>query len=146
MASAVSRARRTVDTREFFDARGFVGRGGGMSIRFDEQKRFGVVRQTDVREGFDAGDGFPIEKLERAGNDLGGDDRGNGFGGGIHLRKGREQRLASGGLGQELEQHLGDDAERALAADEQVAQIVAGDVFHAFGAEPADRAVGENDL
>ena len=50
------------------------------------------------------------------------------------------------GCGTQLQQHAGDDAERPLAADEQVAQVVPRHVLHALVAEPHDLAAGEHRL
>ena len=54
----------------------------------------------------------------------------------------REHRPARRGPRHELEQDLGDDAERAFGADEQILQRVAGHVLHALVAEARDLAVG----
>ena len=52
----------------------------------------------------------------------------------------------AGGRGTSLQQHLGDDAERALGADEQVLHRVAGDVLDARAAEARDPPVRQHDL
>ena len=62
------------------------------------------------------------------------------------LREGREQRFLRRRFRHELEQHFGDDAERAFGADEDVLHRIAGHVLHAFVAEPHDLAAGEHDF
>ena len=57
----------------------------------------------------------------------------------------RQQRAARGRARHELEQHFGDDAQRAFAADEEVLHRIAGHVLHAFVAEPGDLAIGQHD-
>lgn len=59
---------------DFFHLRGFFGDDGGVSVRFDEQERFAIERQADVRVIFDAMDGSAIEKFKSAGNDFGRND------------------------------------------------------------------------
>lgn len=90
-----------------------------MSVGFDEEDRGDVAGDTDVGEVLDAAENFLVQELKGAGNDSGGDDGGDGFGGGVHRDEGGEERLARDGLGKELEEDLGDDAEGALAADEE---------------------------
>src|SRR5436853_1042572 len=91
-------------------------------------------------------DGGAVQKLQGAGDDLRGDDGGDGFGGVVHLREGRDHGFFGGGFGNEAQENFGDDAEGAFGADEEVAQRIAGDVFDAFVAGPEDFAVGEDDF
>ena len=69
-----------------------------------------------------------------------------GCGGDPCARRWRPWSSRAAGLGMSLQQHLGDDAERAFRADEQIAQRVAGDVLHALVAEPRHCAVGQDDF
>ena len=64
----------------------------------------------------------------------------------VHLREGGDHGFLRGGLRDEPQQHLRDDAERAFRADEQIAQRIAGHVLHALVAGPADFAVGQDDF
>ena len=50
------------------------------------------------------------------------------------------------GLGISLQQHFGDDAERAFGADENIFERITGDIFHALVAGPHHFAVGQNDF
>ena len=63
-------------------------------------------------------------------------------------RSGRSaSRVATAfGLGQQLERDLGDHAERALAADEQRGQVVAGDALDRALAEPQQLAARGHEL
>ena len=58
----------------------------------------------------------------------------------------REHRRARRRRRAQPERRLGDDRERALAADEQVGQRVAGDVLDVLAAGPDDGPVGHHDL
>ena len=49
-------------------------------------------------------------------------------------------------LGQQAQQDFGEDAQRALRADEDFAQRIAGHVLHALVADPGDLAGGQHDL
>src|SRR6185436_16209459 len=91
-------------------------------------------------------DGGAIEEFEGAGDDLRGDDGGDGFGGAIHLGEGGNHGFLRLGFGNEAKEHFGDDAEGAFGADEQVLEGIAGDVFHAFVAEPHDFALGQDNF
>ena len=51
-----------------------------------------------------------------------------------------------GGHRSQAQGRLGDDAQRALRADEEVCQVVAGHVLDRPAAGPDDAAVGEHDL
>jgi hypothetical protein len=126
---------------------GLVGHGGGVAVGLDQQNRFGVARQSDFREVFDAAERRWSRNSSVQGMILAAMMAETVPAAASIAAYVASKRLAGGGFRQELqEQHLGDDAERALAADEEVAEVVAGDVLHALGAEPADGAVGEDDL
>ena len=49
----------------------------GMAVGLHEQQGFAIERQADLREVLDAVDRRAVEKLQRAGNDLRGDDVGD---------------------------------------------------------------------
>ena len=61
-------------TADFFHLRGLLGDSGGMAVGFHQQQRFAIQRQTDLRVGFNAMNRHAVEELQRAGNDLRGDD------------------------------------------------------------------------
>ena len=117
-----------------------------MAVGFHQQQRLAIQRQADLGEVLDAMDRGAVEELQRAGDDLRGDDVGDRLRGLVHLGEGGDHGLLGGGLGDELQQDLGDDAERAFRADEQVAQRIAGDVLHALVAGPEHLAVGQHDF
>ncbi len=124
--------------RDRLHARRFVRDRRRMAVGFHQQHGLAVGRQADVGVVLDAAGGHAIEKLERARNDARRDDRGDRVGGVLDRVVERQHRPARRRPRHELEQHLGDDAERALGADEQVLERVAGDVLDARVAEPRD--------
>src|SRR4028118_423297 len=66
---------------------------GGMTIRLHEQNRFGIERQPNLCVLLHAANRDAIEKLQRARNDLVGNDRRNSLRRGIHALERRGQRL-----------------------------------------------------
>ena len=73
-------------------------------------------------------------------------DRGDGDAGGLERGERADDRaLLAAAERQELEGHLGDDAERALGPDHQRGEVVAGRALRGAAAEPHDLAVGEHD-
>ena len=90
--------------------------------------------------------GGAVEELQRARDDLGRDNVGNGLRRLVHLREGGNQGLLGRRLGDELEQHFSYHTEGAFRADEQVAQGVAGHVFHALVASPKHLAGRKHDF
>ena len=136
----------TVLAGDCLHPRGLVGDGRRMAVGFHQQHRFAVGRQPDVRVVLDAARRHAIEELQRAGDDARRDDGGDGFGGVLDAVVQREHRPPRRRPRHELEQHLGDDAERAFRSDEEILERVTGDVLHARAAEPRDLAVSQDDL
>ena len=66
---------------------------GRVPVRLHEQDGLGIQRQADLRIFLHALDRDPIEKLQRAGNDLRRDDRRDRFRRRVHLRESRQQRF-----------------------------------------------------
>ncbi len=126
--------------------RRLVGDRRGMAVGFHQQHRRAVGRQADVGVVLDAARRHPIEELERARDDPRGDDRRDRVGSVLDPIVEREHRPPRRGPRHQLQQHFGDDAERAFRSDEQILQRVAGDVLHAPVAEPGDLAVRQHDL
>src|SRR5271166_574496 len=56
----------------------------------------------------------PIQKLERARDDLGGDDGRDGFRSRVHLREGGQQGFFGPRLWHQLQEHFSDDAQGAF--------------------------------
>lgn len=135
---------RALFAANFFHLRGFLSDDGGMAVGLHEEKRFAIERQADLRVIFDTMNGGAVEELQSAGNDLRGDDGGDGFGGVVHLREGRNHRFLGGGFRNEPQEDFGDDAECAFGADEEIAQGITSHVFDAFVAGPKDFAVGQD--
>ncbi len=94
----------------------------------------------------DAARRHPIEELERARDDPRRDDRRHRFRRILDPIVERQHRPPRRRARHQLQQDLGDDAERALGSDEQILHRVAGDVLHARAAEPRDPAVGQHDF
>ena len=130
---------------DLFHASGFFSHLGRMTVGFHEQQGL-AIGEPDLGVVFDAPEGGPVEELEGAGDDLGGDDVGDRLGGRIHRIEGGHQGLLGRGLRDEPEQHPGDHAEGSLAADEEVFQGIPGDVLHALVAREEDLAVGQDDF
>ena len=123
-----------------------VGDGRRVAVRLHQQHRVAVGRQADVGVVLDAAGRHPIEELERARDDPRRDDRGDRFRRILDPIVERQHRPPRRRARHQLQQHLGDDAERAFRSDEQVLHRVAGDVLHARAAEPRDPAVGQHDF
>ncbi len=78
---------------------GFLLDRGRMTVGLHQQNRGSVAWQADGRIVLDAVDGHSVEKLQRTGNDPGGDDGRDGLGGILHAIEDRQQRLGRGGFG-----------------------------------------------
>ena len=117
-----------------------------MAVGFHQQHSLAVGRQADVRVVLDAARGHAIEELQRARDDARRDDRRDGFRRVLDRVVQREHRPARRRPRHELEQHFGDDAERAFRANKQILERVSGDVLHARAAQPRDSTVSEHDL
>ena len=117
-----------------------------MAVGLHQQQRFAVERQADLGEILDAADRHAVEELERAGDDFRGNDRRHGARGVFHPVVARQHGPPRGGAGEKFQEDLGDDAQRAFRADEEVLHRVAGDVLDAGVAEAGDEAVGQHDF
>jgi hypothetical protein len=94
----------------------------------------------------DRGDGEPIHELQRAGLQAGGGHLGHRDSGRCDRREeGDHCRLRWWGRPQP-ERRLGHDPERALRADEEVRQRIAGHVLHVAAAGADDAPIGQHDL
>ena len=100
------------------------------------------VGQADMGVVLHAPRRHAIEELERAGDDVRRDDRRHRFRGVFDAVVERQHGPPRRRSGHQLQQHFGDDAERAFRSDEQILQRVAGDILDALVAEPGDPAVG----
>ena len=117
-----------------------------MAVGLHQQQRLAIQRQADFGVVLDATDGRAVQKLQRAGDDLRGDDVGHRLRGLVHLREGGHHGALGRRLGDQLEQNLGDHAQRAFRADEQVLERIAGDVLDALVAGPEHFAVRQHHL
>ena len=74
-----------------------------MAVSLHEEERFGVQRQANFGVIFHAMDGHAIQELQRAGNNLCGDDGRDGFGGLLHPGEGGHHGLLCGGPGNQAQ-------------------------------------------
>ena len=111
------------------------------AVDLNEKDGFGVEGEAGVEDGFDGGDGLFVDHLQRCRDDALFDDGADGGAGLAHRIVDPEQRLHGLGTGDEPHQDLGDDADRAFAADNAADEVVTGDVTGG-AADPADGAVG----
>ena len=96
--------------------------------------------------GVQRGDRHRVDELAARDGDAAADDRG---GGAARRLDGRERGARDDDvLGDRVQPQgqLGDRAERALGADEEVREVVAGRRLDGAAARPDDAAVGEHDL
>ena len=118
---------------------------------------FWSARHDDVRllhalgEGRDAGEGggaghdVGVHELDRLRIEVRELDVRHELDAGVHVRERHEAADVAHRVRDELHRHLGDDAERALGADHQVQQAVAGAGLADGLAELDDAPVGEDD-
>ena len=93
---------------------------------------------------FDRRQNALVHQFHRRGNDAGRDDLADGVAGVVHRVEDRPHRAVVLRIGRQPDPDLGDDAQRAFAADQQAGQIEAGRVVDR--AELHDRAVAQHDL
>ena len=147
--SASSRATRTSLQPAFSHSCADLVEGrlelGLRPVELDEQRRAGVERPARVGHGLRGADREVVHHLDGARHDARRDDvrhRVPGVAGGLEEGHERAHRL---GRGHDADDDLRRHAERALGADEDPAQVVAGQV-ELLAAQLHDRAVGEHDL
>jgi hypothetical protein len=119
---------------------------GAAGVRLDHQHRRCLAVESQAAHVLDGGDRECVHQLERDRHDAGCGDPGDRLAGGDDGREETEQGQLGRRLGQQSEGRLGDHAERALRADEQAGQVVAGDVLDRLAAGAHDLARGEHDL
>ena len=117
-----------------------------MTVDLDEEDRVGVRRQADVHEVFDRADRRVVEDLKRCGDDLRGDDARDGASRILDHIEDRDHALRLLRRGNELQESLRDDAERAFRTREELRHVVAGDVLDILAARMQHIAVREDDF
>ena len=117
-------------------------RGAGcVALRHQERTRVGVEAHRAV--GLHGPDRRLVHQLEHRGPQRA-TDRDHRLGGRGHGREGRDERRADDLRRHQAHHGARDDAERALAADEELEQRQPGDVLDARAAERDQGAVGEH--
>ena len=117
----------------------------GEAVDLDHQHRRGVEREARVHERLDGRGDAGVHHLDRGGHEASGDDRAHGRGAVVDAGEVEQQRAHDRRDRRQAHGDLRRDAERALAADERAAEVVA----RGLGLEPAehrDPAVGQHDL
>ena len=107
---------------------------GRVAVHLDEQDGGGVAGQTGPGEVVHADNGVVVEKFQRAGDNVRGDDARHGFGGFLNVVEYGHDGLGSLGRRHKLEHRRGNDAQRSLGLDHHAAEIVAGDALYGAGA------------
>ena len=118
----------------------------GMTVDLDEEDRVGVRRQADVHEVFDRADRRVVENLERRRDDLRGDDARDGASRILDRIEDRDHALCLLRRGNELQERLRDDAERAFRTREELRHVVARNVLDVLAARMQHIAVREDDF
>ncbi len=126
-----------------------VGHGLGQAVhlllgrRVEDDQEMGLAhlgRPLFVDMVLGQGDGLDLEELDGQGNDAPLHDERDGLEGRLELLEGHDERAHEAGLGLEMEDDLGDDAEGAFGADDEVHEVVARARLLELAAEPEDLA------
>ena len=105
-------------TARRFDGGDEVVDFGFATVELDDEVGFGVEVVAGMDEGFGGLGGEAVHHFHAARDDAGGDDGGHAFGGVGGGGKAHEEGAGAGGLGQDTDGDLGDDAEEAFGAHE----------------------------
>ena len=100
-----------------------------MAVHLDEQNGARVAGQTGLGVIIHTHDGLVVEKFQRTGNHMGGDDARHGVGGFLHVVEHGHDGLAGLRRRHKLHHRLGDDAQRAFGLRQHTGQIIAGHAF-----------------
>ena len=112
-------------------------------VDLDDQHGPGLDRKTKPERLLDGPDHQVVEHLQGRRHDSRGDDSADSLGRLVDGFKHGQKRSPGLGIARQVDDHLGDDAERALVAHDQTGQVIAGVVFgHAAGLD--ERAVGHD--
>ena len=99
-------------------------------VDFDHQDRLGVERKAEVKRLFHGRQNPLVHQFHRRGNDARRDDLADGVGGVVdRVRRSPASCAMPCGLRRQPDPDLGDDAQRAFAADEHADQIEPGGVL-----------------
>jgi hypothetical protein len=104
----------------------------GSAVDLDQEKRFRIHRQSNLRVALDGLNGHPVHDLQRGGDDVGLDDARHRVSRVFEPPKRRQHGLPVLGRRDELDGDLGDDPQGAFGTDEEGGEIVGGDIFTVF--------------
>jgi len=131
--------------RDLLRARRLLGDGCGGAVELQQQGRAGRVA-LQLRVGDAGAHLHVVQQLDAGDGDAGlqdGDDALHGAGQAVELADGGAHGL---GDAVQAQRDLGDDAQRALAADHQVRQVIAGRGLADAPAGADQAAIGQRDL
>ena len=117
-----------------------------MTVDLDEEDRVSVRRQADVHEVLDRADRRVVKNFERRRDDLRGDDARDGASRILDSIEDRDHALRLLRRGNELQESLRDDAERAFRTREELRHVVARDILDVLAARMQHIAVREDDF
>ncbi len=126
------------------DRLGLAVEAGVEPVDLDDQHGPGLGREAEAERLFDRPDHRVVEHLEGGRDDPRGDDPADGLRRRVDRVEDAQQGPAGLGVAGQVDDHLGDDPERPLVADDQAGQVVAGVIL----GDPAgldDRAVGQDE-
>ena len=114
------------------DPFGLLGDDRGVAVDLDQEEGRHLAGEADRGVVLHAVDRRLVHDLEGRGDDPGGDDPGDRLAGGADVPEIGEEGALVLRRGDQTDRHLGDDPEGPFAADEQVAERIAGHVLDAF--------------
>lgn len=120
-----------------------------IAIYLDEEMGLNIVGDVDgalLHEAHGPVERIALHKLEGRGRNAGQENLIDGAAGFCGLAEGHEQQQVVLDGGNEFEDNLGDDGEGALAAYEELGEVVARGIFEGVGARPDDIAIRQNDF
>ena len=123
------------------DPFGLLGDDRGVAVDLDQEEGRHLAGESDGGIVLDAVDRRLVHDLEGRRDDPGGDDLRDRLAGGADVPEIGEEGALVLRRGDQADRHLGDDPEGPFAADEQIAERIAGHVLDAFSPGGKLRAV-----
>ena len=134
-----------VGAAELFDLIGLRFDGFAQTFEFNQEHGGGVERVAGVGGGFDRLEAEAVEHFAGGRGDAAGGEVGDGFSGVVHGVEDGQQSFDRFRQAGEADGDFGDDGERALRANQQAGEVVAGQVGHA-AADWHQLAGGQHDF
>lgn len=110
---------------DLFHAHGLVGDLRRVPVHFNEQDGRRVTRQTDIHVILNIVDGRVVHEFQRTGDNMRGDDPGDGLRGAFHFGENGHHGFGSLGRRHQFEDGLAGKCQRAFRGDEQFGEVVA---------------------